>query len=246
MGILVSSEHFEHEITEDGELLFLDYNISYDETIEALGGKKSAALEYLEQWNKEPIPKFLALLGKFSREQAVFIAKVWLETIVKISGVKKIDTTDIGKFIEKADRAITTQDGILIGYLNNEAGIFAAESQQQKWMMSPPYGSPRGSYFDRRISPKLAVANALIAYLQVGTCIRCVDSFWYDHGGIYHAFRHMSDLAANAASDFIEATELVQDWVPWSLPIPASHISSFKKYLVGQAVIALVKVSEKP
>lgn len=235
MGILVSSENFEHEITEDGELLFLDYDLAYDETIEALGGEKSDAIKYLEKWNKEPIPIFLTLLGKFSREQALLIARTWLGIIVEISGVKKIDTTDVWKFVEKIDKAITTQDGIMLGYMSNEAGIFASECQQQRWLMH----SPQEYYFNKRTSPRLAVANALISYIQVGLSVRCAASFWYDHGGLYHAFSHIAEIATSNISDLSDKQS--PNWVPWNVPIPADQVPAFKKYLVGQAVIAIMK-----
>lgn len=241
MGILVSTENFEHEITEEGELLFLDYDLAYDETMAALGGEKSPALKYLEKWDKDPIPRFLTLLGKFSREQAVLIARTWLGVIVEISGVKKIDTTDIWEFVKKIDKAIMVQDGVMLGYLNNEAGVFASECQQRRWLMSPPHGSS----FDRRTSPKLAVAHALISYIHVGLGTRCVYSFWYDHGGLYHAFRILTELTNNSISDLSDNKS--QDWVPWNVPIPADQIPAFRKYLVGQAVTALLKdKSSKP
>ena len=66
----------EFEIFSDGHVDTVDYDITYDETVFALGGAKSMVLEYHEHLNKEPHLVF-AYMG-LTLGQMLKIANVWV------------------------------------------------------------------------------------------------------------------------------------------------------------------------
>lgn len=48
-------EKFQVEVTRDGDLIFLDHDIAYDETIVALGGEESMALLLSNKWDDDKL-----------------------------------------------------------------------------------------------------------------------------------------------------------------------------------------------
>lgn len=71
------------EITRDGELLFLDYDIEYDLSMSEFGEPKSQAVTLFEHWKQNEI-RFIARYLRIPNDRSVLIAMDWGEHVLPI------------------------------------------------------------------------------------------------------------------------------------------------------------------
>lgn len=73
-------ETFQIEISDELEMIFLDRDITYDETIAALGGKGSSALELQKQWTDTPESVVIENFD-LSKQNIVLMVADWVEHV---------------------------------------------------------------------------------------------------------------------------------------------------------------------
>lgn len=71
-------EGFQVEITEDGELILLDYDIDYDMSMVEFGEPKTKAVEVIEKWEYDPIYAICFYFG-LNKYNLVYLATDWAE-----------------------------------------------------------------------------------------------------------------------------------------------------------------------
>ena len=121
-------ENFLVEVTHDGELLFLDHDIAYDETIAALGGKESAAVRLLDRWNEEATytigRKFILTI-----DQITGLKSDWAKHIIEKS--IKSGSGECGTDPKALELVLT--GNITLAQISSRAAMEAGNSVLQGW-----------------------------------------------------------------------------------------------------------------
>lgn len=75
-----TGETFQIEINDELEMIFLDRDIRYDETLAALGGSKSIALELYERWTDTPANVVIENFN-LSKQNTILMIADWAEHV---------------------------------------------------------------------------------------------------------------------------------------------------------------------
>jgi hypothetical protein len=164
MSIVVESGEYELEITEEGEVLFKNYDIKYDQGEVEFGYPKSKALLYLDSWNRNAPSIFLDLIYDFlSREEAVLIGRAWLGMITdEIEIEDKFGTQSVSEVLWDIDGAVAGKAEDRIEEISNMIGHVSAAYQQQTWMDTPRHIPYKVSKAQKGLDVSFAIADYLM------------------------------------------------------------------------------------
>jgi len=248
VSIIVDNGPFECEITEDGELIFLNYNITHDLAAMEFGYSETPALFELHRWNFNPVSMLLRLVSKtLSIAEAALIGRQWLDMVCDRVGVRDIHTESSKNVIKHIDDAVAAEDKENLDEIATFIGFSAAAYQQQEW---------RSGTYKNSLSPKelltnaslgLTLASALSEYVMVARYTMAPQSFWEPHkmlgygGGRAHAIRHLEDIP----SPSIPNLALIDLAAKFDGPVSAEQIVDTKqkigKEFAGAAVAIIAQ-----
>lgn len=217
MSIIVDIGPFECEITEDGELIFLNYNITHDLAAMEFGYPETPALVELWRWDRHSFSMLMDLLIEtISREEAALIGRAWLDMVCKFTGVEHIYTHSVKGVIEEMDAAVAAEDTNKLEEIERFVGSSASAYQQQVWR-SHPYRYGDGASVKTFIADAtlgLSVASALSSYLAVLSNTMQSAAFWMrysmlSYNGKDRAINQLKAIPSHAIHDiaFVELSK---------------------------------------
>lgn len=74
-------DDFEVEITREGNLLFLDYDVQYDVVMAEFGEPETVAVMLLEEWKDDPLDVICRRLG-LEKQPLIYLAADWAEHVL--------------------------------------------------------------------------------------------------------------------------------------------------------------------
>jgi len=195
VSIIVDNGPFECEITEDGELIFLNYNITHDLAAMEFEYPETPALAELRIWNWDPCHMLMSFVGEtLSRTEVALIGRKWLDMVRERLGVEKILDMSVAEIINDIEVAVAERN------LENKDGIkaiaemvwrVAAAYQQQLWMQP--------SLRATDVQSNLDMASALGGYLSlIGLTIQPQSSWERPPHGRGPAVRYLGTIPSDA------------------------------------------------
>lgn len=245
VSLIVNNGPFENEITEDGEMLFLNYDIDYDLACLEFKYPETLAIAELRNWDWH---SFSVLIGfvenTLAREEAALIGRKWLDMTRERLGVEDFFGRSIDEIVKDIDAAVAEENRDRVDQIAGEIGATASAYQQQVWRQ--PWRQPARQ--DSKISARnlgFDVAFVFEEYLMVVRNTMITLSAWMQHstllyGGQLRAANHLRTLPSQPMHN-MAIIELLKEG---NGPFKANQIFEAKqkigKKFAGAAVTILV------
>lgn len=126
MSLFFESEGIDLEITDNGALIFLDYDIDFDVLAYDMGDESTPAVDLFNDWQERPIPTlFRLMLLDFPGSFYMSICKKWIldatSIFYKVGCINKDLKKRIIKYIEKGNfEERFGQEFSFVSYINRE------------------------------------------------------------------------------------------------------------------------------
>jgi len=237
MGLLVRSGQFEHEITEDGDLLFLDYDIEYDIAMAEFGEPATDAMEVLSSWSINSTSMFIGFIEQLiNAEVAVVVARAWAKKIAKYTGLKTLYGMSVKSLFGSIQKAITSKSTKTLTFLNNRIGQAASEYQWKSWGFKSKTSSNSEDLIDANLN--LALSMVLIDYIRIVEMAISPVSFWSRYGGFLNGLRN---IPSNSTEAIVRRQQFKDEVMLFDYSELVSRTRQIERDLVGEAVKAILK-----